>query len=101
MAAEEITDPELVAAIAAYGEAAGQVTALGKEKDRLAEKIRGLRGTAGDWRISLGKPGEGKTVLDEEKVRADYEARGEHIPMTTKPGNAPRLTVTRLKKAAA
>jgi hypothetical protein len=101
-AAEEITDPELSAAVAAYGEAAGQVTQLGKEKDRLAELIRGLRGTtASGWRIGLSKPGDPKTVLDEAAVRADYEARGFLAPETEKPGAAPRLNVTRIKKAAA
>jgi hypothetical protein len=100
-AAEEIADPELAAAIAAYGEAAGQVTALGKEKDRLAEMIRGLRGTADGWRISMSRPGEDKPVLDEESVRADYEERGLAVPEVIKPGNAPRLNVTRIKRKEA
>ena len=99
-AAEQITDPEYVAAVAAYGEAAAKVTALGKEKERLAELIRGLRGTAGEWRISLGRPGEPKTVLDEAAIRADYLERGFEPPLTTKPGNAPRLNVTRIKRKA-
>jgi hypothetical protein len=98
---EVITDPELVASIARYGETAKQITALYKEKDGLAEVIRGLRGTAGDWRISLSKAGEPKPVLDEEAIRADYERRGFAPPMTTKPGAAPRLNVTRIKKKAA
>jgi hypothetical protein len=98
--AEEITDPELVAAVARYGEATKQVTALYKEKDSLAEMIRGLRGTAGDWRISLSRPGEPKPVLDEEWVRADYAARGESVPEVMKAGSAPRLSVTRVRKAA-
>jgi hypothetical protein len=97
---EEITDAEYAAAIAAYGEAAQTVTALGKEKDRLSEMIRGLRGTAGDWRISMTREGAPKAVLDEEKVRADYAARGEPIPETWRPGSAPRLNVTRIKKKA-
>lgn len=100
-AAEQITDPEMVAAIAAYGEATQQVTALYKEKDRLAEIIRGLRGTAGEWRISLSKAGEPKEVLDEDAVRADYERRGFAPPVTTKPGAAPRLNVTRIRKQKA
>jgi hypothetical protein len=98
---EVITDPELVAAVARYGEATQRVTALCKEKDGLAETIRGLRGTAGEWRISLSKPGEDKSVLDEDAVRADYERRGFAPPMTVKPGSAPRLNVTRVRKAAA
>lgn len=98
---EEITDPELVAAVAAYGSAVKQATALDKEKKRLAPIIRGLRGTAGDWRISLGKPGEYKTGLDEDAIYADYEARGVPVPEVTKPGNAPRLNVTRIKRKEA
>ena len=70
-----------------------------RKRKRLEPKIRGLRGMTPDWRISLGEPGEDKTVIDEDAIRADYEARGEVIPMTTKPGNAPRMTVTRIKKA--
>lgn len=97
-AAEEITDPEYAAAIAAYGEATQQVTALGKEKDRLADLIRGLRGTAGEWRISMSKAGETKTVLDEGAVRAEYSARGVAVPQTEKPGSAPRLNVTRIRR---
>lgn len=100
-AAEQITDPELVAAIAAYGEATQQVTALYKDKDRLAEMIRGLRGTAGEWRISLGKASDPKEVLDEDAVRADYERRGFAPPVTMKAGAAPRLNVTRIRKPKA
>ena len=97
-AAETITDPEMVAAVAAYGEATQKVTALGKEKDRLADQIRGLRGTAGEWRISLSKEGDKKLVLDEAGVRADYAARGELAPEIYKPGAAPRLNVTRIRR---
>ena len=96
---EEITDPELAAAVARYGEATKQISALYKDKDGLADLIRGLRGTAGEWRISLSRPGEPKPVIDEDWIRADYAARGEDIPMTMKPGSAPRLSVTRLKAA--
>jgi len=99
-AMEEITDPELAAAVAAYGTATQEATRLGKEKERLAGMIRGLRGTAGDWRISLSKAGEPKDVIDEDAIAADYAARGEAVPMTVKPGNAPRLSVTRIRKAA-
>ena len=99
-AAEEITDAELVAAVARYGETAQQITRLYKDKDGLAEMIRGLRGTAGEWRIGLSKAGEPKDVPDEAAIAADYAARGEVLPMTTKPGNAPRLNVRRIKKAA-
>lgn len=95
----EITDPEYAAAVAAYGEANARYSEAEKTKKRLAPMIRGLRGTAGEWRVSTGEPGEDKEVIDENAVRADYAARGENVPMTTRPGNAPRLTVTRIKKA--
>jgi hypothetical protein len=98
---EPIADPELAAAVAAYGEAGIRYSAADKDKKRLAPMIRGLRGIAGDWRVSTGEPGEDKDVLDEDAVYADYAARGERVPTTTKPGNAPRLTVTKIKKVAA
>ena len=95
---EPITDPDLSAAVAAYGEAGARWSAADKDKKRLAPMIRGLRGIAGDWRVSTGEPGEDKDVLDEDAVYAGYAARGERVPMTTKPGNAPRLTVTKIKR---
>jgi hypothetical protein len=98
-AGEAITDPELAAAVTAYGEANAVFSAAKKEKDRLAPLIRGLRGTAGDWRISLGVAGDNKEIPDEAAIRADYAARGEPLPMTTKPGDAARMRVTRIKKA--
>lgn len=100
--AEEITDPELAGAIAAYGEAAAQATAADKAKKELAPLVRGLRGTTADgWRISLGRGGEPGTALDEEWIRADYEARGLPVPEVTTGGSRPRLTVTRIKGKAA
>lgn len=94
---EEITDPELARAVARYGEINAVLTPLDKEKKGLAGLIRGLRGRAGDWRVSTGVPGEDKPALDEEKIRADYEARGIAVPEVTKAGSAARLTVTRIK----
>ena len=100
--ATEITDPELARAVAAYGDANARHSAAEKEKDRLKPLIRGLRGVTPDgWRISLGRPGEDREALDEDAVRADYEERGLPVPMTVKPGNAARLSVTRVKKEAA
>ena len=80
---QTITDPEMVAAVAAYGEATQKVTALGKEKDRLADLIRGLRGTAGEWRISLSK----------KATRSSSSMRPACAP-TTPPGasSRPRFT---------
>jgi hypothetical protein len=98
---EMITDPELAAMIAAYGEAAQQATAADKVKKALAPQIRGLRGTTEDgWKVSTGRGGEPSDVIDEAAVIADYAARGFEVPMTTKPGNAPRLLVSRPKVKA-
>lgn len=97
-AGEQINDPESAAAVARYGEINAQIRPLMKEKEGLDPMIRGLRGQAGDWRVSLSGPGEGRTALDEDAIRADYEARGETVPTVTKPGSKPRLTVTRIRK---
>lgn len=100
-AANEITDPEAAAAIARYGELNAQLKPLTKEKEGLAPLVRGLRGTAGDWRVSTSEPGEPKTALDEDWIRADYATRGEPVPEVSKPGAAPRLTVTKIKRKEA
>lgn len=97
----EITDPELARAVTRYGELGAAIKPLADEKEVLAPLVRGLRGTAGDWKVSTSRPGEEKEVPDLDAVFAGYTERGEQIPMTTKPGNAPRLTVTRIKRAAA
>jgi hypothetical protein len=98
---EPITDPELAAAVAAYGEAGARWSAADKDKKRLAPVIRGLRGIAGDWRVSTGEPGEDRDVLDEAAVFADYAARGVPVPLAVRPGTAPRLTVTKLRRKGA
>jgi hypothetical protein len=102
-AVEVITDLDLVSAIATYGEAVQAEGAARKTKDGLAPVIRGLRGTTedGGWRISLGKRGEDKDVIDEDTIRGDYFSRGERIPMTTAPGNKPSLRVTKITAKAA
>jgi hypothetical protein len=99
-AAEEITDPELASAVARYGEINSIIGPLDKEKKALAPLIRGLRGTAGDWRVSTGDPGEEKEALDELAVYADYAAMGRPVPVIAKPGATARLTVTRIKRKA-
>lgn len=99
---EPITDPELAAAIAAFGEATAQASAASKVKKELDPLVRGLRGTTADgWRVSLGDGGSPGTALDEEWIRADYAARGIPVPEIVTPGSRPRLTVSRVKAKAA
>jgi hypothetical protein len=95
-----IADPELAAAVEAYGEANIRFAAAKKEKDRLAPMIRGLYGTAGDWRVSMSRAGEDDEAPDDDAIRAHFEAIGEPLPMTIKPAAAPKLSVRRVKKAA-
>lgn len=97
-ALNEITDPQAAAAVARYGELNAQIKPLAKEKENLGPLVRGLRGTAGDWRVSTSEAGEPKTVLDEDWIRADYASRGEPVPEIEKPGASPRLTVTKIKR---
>lgn len=99
-AAEEITDPELAAAIAMFGEATAQAGAAGRVKKELDPLVRGLCGTTPDgWRVSMGRGGEWGTALDEEWIRADYAARGVPVPEIDTPGSRPRLTVAKPKAA--
>lgn len=99
-AEEQITDPEMVAAVAEYASARDEETAARKRKERAAGLIRGLRGVAGEYRVGMSKEGDKKPVLDEDWIRADYAARGEQVPVLLVPGRAPSLNVTRIRKAA-
>ena len=94
----EITDPELARAVARYGELTAAIKPLADEKEVLAPLIRGLRGTTGEWRVSTSRPGDDKDAPDMDAIYAGYAERGEQVPMTTRPGNAPRLTVTRIRQ---
>jgi hypothetical protein len=94
-----ITNPDLIAAVAAYAQARDQETAARKRKDAVASEIRGLRGIAGEYRVGLSREGDKAEVLDEAWIRADYESRGEIVPVTWKPGRPPSLSVTRVRKA--
>ncbi|HEY3924765.1 MAG TPA: hypothetical protein VGL75_09390 [Acidothermaceae bacterium] len=95
---EVITDAELVAAIDAYGTAGEIKSAADKEQRTLAPLIRGLRGTAKGWRISMTNPSGTKSVLDEDQVRADYAANQLSVPTVDVPSSSPSLRVTRLKE---
>lgn len=93
----EITDPEIAWALKRYGELNEIAGPASKEKEELAPLLRGYRGRAHGWKVSTGKAGEGRMVLDEDQVRADYAARGLEPPEVLKPGQAGKLSVTRIK----
>ena len=97
---EEIANPELAAAVAAYGEANIRFTAADKEKKRLAPMIRGLHGTADGWRVSMTRAGEEDEVPDTQAMQAILAAEGIPVPMTTKPSAPAKLSVRRVKGAA-
>lgn len=94
----EVEDPEIAAAIARYGELNALVGPAEKEKKALAPLFRGLHATARGWRVSTSAPGEDGKALDEAAIRADYAKRGVKVPEVVKPGQGPRLTVTKIKE---
>ncbi|MBO0813852.1 MAG: hypothetical protein J2P30_01660 [Actinobacteria bacterium] len=94
-AGEPITDPDIAAAVAAYGQMSESISALERDRKKLAPMLAGLNGTAGDWRVSMSAEGKPKPVPDEDAIRAAYEARGEEMPVVLKPGRAAFLRVTR------
>ena len=98
---EEIENPELAAAVAAYGEANIRFAEAKKEKDRLAPMIRGLRGTADGWRVSMTRAGEGEEVPDTDAMLAILAAESIPVPMTTKASTPAKLSVRKIKGAAA
>lgn len=95
---EVITDPELVAKVAQYGAAREHKAAAEKTLKQLAPEIRGLRGVAGDWRITMTTPKGMKPVLDEQQVRAEYAANGLDVPTRLVPTASPSLRVERVKE---
>lgn len=97
---QEITDPRLAAAIELYGLAGQRESAASKEKKALAAEIRGLRGTARGWRVTLTSPSGTKDVPDLDRIRADYEHSGRTLPTVTVPTSSPQLRVTQKKGAA-
>ncbi|HXJ24839.1 MAG TPA: hypothetical protein VNH17_04025, partial [Streptosporangiaceae bacterium] len=92
----EITDPEIAVAAARYGELLEITGPAEREKKALAPLLRGLHAQARGWRVTTSAPGRDGVELDEEAVRADYAARGVPVPEIVKPGQSPRLSVTRI-----
>lgn len=100
-APSDITDPETVAAIAAYGKATEEMGRLKKARGKIAPLIRGMRGTAGEWRITLGEDSGEGSQPDMEAIAAIFAERGEEMPTAVRAGRAGQMRVTRIKKKAA
>lgn len=122
---DEITDPEIATAVARYGELLEITGPAEREKKALASLIRGYTAQARGWRVSTGKPGDDRRVLDEaairatfaewdmevpekaqpaldeDAVRAAYEAWGMEVPEVVHEGRAAALRVTRIKEPKA
>lgn len=94
---EVITDPQLAAAVEAYGQANTRAGAAKKEKDALAPLIRGLKGSARGWRVSMTSPSGTKEVPDMDRIRADYAHNERSLPTTEVPTSSPSLRVTKQK----
>ena len=78
---ELITDPELAAAVNAYGLANEMVSANQKIKAEMRDLLDGARGrTEGGYRIWHGRGAPGKLETDDAAVEAVLGARG--IPLT-------------------
>ncbi len=92
----QILDPETAAALERYGESRDLESAGRKDKELAALLIRGVRGEARGWRVSMTNRGQGKLVPDVEQIMADYANSNVPMPMTWQPGSAPALQVTRV-----
>lgn len=93
----EITDPELAAAVERYGLASEQETAAAAMKKDLLPLIKGLRGNARGFRVSLTKRGAGKFVYDERAIERAYRRRGVEVPLRPSAGRPPAIRVSREK----
>jgi hypothetical protein len=100
---EEVTDPELAAAIEQYGMAGEMARAAEKVQKELRPLIEDARGTARGWRIYHARGNPAKMRVNEVAAEQLLGERG--IPlaeiMEMGPPGQPKLTVTRAKKPAA
>jgi hypothetical protein len=93
----DILDPEHAAALEQYGQAHEAEAAAKAAKAAAAEVIRGLRGQARGWRVSMTRPGQPGSKPDLAQITADYETSGVELPTVTTEPAAPKLQVKRVK----
>lgn len=95
---EEILDPEIAAAVEAYGLALEAEGAARKTKEAVAPLLKGARGRARGFTISMTRPGAGRMVPDQKEVEQVFEAHGWDVPYIPVPGKPASLRVQRSKK---
>jgi hypothetical protein len=93
----EITDPEMAAAVEAYGEAREARTAADKVMDDMAPVIKGLYGTARGWKIRMSRAGSGRLEPDTEAMLRHYSDEDLSPPMRKVSGQPAKLLVSREK----
>lgn len=95
---EEITDPEIAAAIEAYGLALEAEREADATKKAVAPLLRGARGRARGFTVSMTRPGAGRMVPDQKEVEQVFGAHGWDVPYIPVPGKPASLRVQRSKK---
>ncbi|MBX6421744.1 MAG: hypothetical protein IRZ06_12170 [Nevskia sp.] len=90
---EEITDPELVALVDAYGRATEAKSNADAAMKSLRAAVDGLNGRAGQWTITTSPPTVRRT-LDADAVREHFAAEGGEPPMVEQKVSG-RITVRR------
>lgn len=92
---EEITDPDLVALVDAYGKAAELRSVAESTMRTLRLAVEGLNGRAGQWAITTS-PATVRRSLDTEAVREHYAAEGVEPPMVEQKVSG-RISVRRVQ----
>lgn len=95
---EEITDPEIAAAVEAYGLALEAEAKARKTKETVAPLLKGARGRARGFTVSMTRPGAGRMVPDQKEVEQVFEAHGWDVPYIPVSGKPASLRVQRSKK---
>lgn len=95
---ETVTDPETAAAIEAYGLAREAATAAEQVMKDVAPLLRGGRGSARGFRVSMTREGQPRDVVDDDLVAATFDEHGWQVPLLRKPGRPASLRVTREKE---
>jgi hypothetical protein len=95
---EEITDPEIATAAELYGLAVEAEHQARKIKEAVGPLLRGMRGRARGFTVTMTRPGAGRMIPDQREVEQTFEAHGWDVPYIPVPGKPASLRVQRSKK---